>query len=195
MQSCRLVRPSLGLLPAYKAALESGWSPSSLTPKKTAIEQLQAIEQNGGHFVQRLRVSSPHAEPKTGIDGRRTRRLPGYTRWLWAGQFCGSINLRWQPGTTALPSHILGHIGFSVVPWLRNRGHAKRALALILLEARVLGLSFVELATDPDNLPSQRVILANGGHLTERFLKSALYGGNEALRFQISLQGAHERQR
>lgn len=82
---------------------------------------------------------------------------------------------------------MLGHIGYAVVPWERGRGHAKRALALMLPEARALGLPYVELTTSPDNLASQRVILACGGVLLKRFRKPAAYGGAEALRFRIAL--------
>jgi len=54
----------------------------------------------------------------------------------------------------------LGHIGFAVVPWKRGRGYAKHAVALLLREVREKGLEYVELTTDPDNLASQRAILA-----------------------------------
>lgn len=26
--------------------------------------------------------------------------LPGYHLWMWDGEFCGSINLRWHRGTS-----------------------------------------------------------------------------------------------
>ena len=45
---------------------------------------------------------------------------------MWDGEFCGSIGFRWQPGTTDLPRHVLGHIGYSVVPWKRRLGYATR---------------------------------------------------------------------
>ena len=114
-------------------------------------------------------------------------RLPGYRRWLWDGEFCGPIGFRWQPGTSALPPYVLGHIGYGVVPWKRGRGYATRALALLLPEARKEGLAYVELTTDPDNLPSQKVIIANGGTLVERFSKTEAHGGDEALRWRIVL--------
>lgn len=114
-------------------------------------------------------------------------RLPGYRRWLWDGEFCGAIGLRWQPGTPALPPTCLGHIGYSVVPWKRGRGYATRALGLLLPEARREGLPYVELTTDAANVASRRVIEANGGVLVETFHKPAAHGGAEALRFRIAL--------
>ena len=70
-----------------------------------------------------------------------------------------------------MPSHVLGHIGYSVVPWKRRRGYATRALGLILSDAHAEGLEYVEITTDLDNIASQRVIEANGGLLVERFRK------------------------
>src|SRR5262249_2101957 len=103
-------------------------------------------------------------------------------------EFCGSIGFRWQRGTTALPPHCLGHIGYSVVPWKRGRGYATRALRLLLPDAKAEGLEYVELTTDPDNVASQRVITANGGLLVERFTKPAQYGDAEGLRYRIDLR-------
>jgi predicted acetyltransferase len=121
-------------------------------------------------------------------DGTKVARLPGYRLWMWDGEFCGSIGFRWQPGTEALPAHVLGHIGYAVVPWKQRRGHATRALADMLPRAREEGLAWVDLTTDPENLASQRVVTANGGVLVARFRKPAEYGGHEGLRFRIALR-------
>jgi predicted acetyltransferase len=110
--------------------------------------------------------------------------LPGFSRWLWDGEFCGSIGFRWQPGTEALPPTCLGHIGYAVVPWKRKRGYATQALALILPEAQARGLAYVEVTCDPGNVASQKVITANGGRLVN-VLETAL-GGDEGL-FRIDL--------
>ena len=61
------------------------------------------------------------------------------------------------------------------------------ALTLILPHARAEGLRYVEITTDPENLASQRAILANGGVLIERFTKPAQYGHAKGLRFRINL--------
>ena len=106
---------------------------------------------------------------------------------MWDGELCGSIGLRWQPGTSALPPHVLGHVGYGVVPWKRGLGYATLALKLILPEAKAEGLEYVELTTEPGNVASQRVITANGGVLVERFVKTAQHHGGEALRFRIEL--------
>jgi predicted acetyltransferase len=182
-----LLTPSLQHLAEYEAALERGWSPDSVRKEAAAQEQLLRIAADAAAFV--AAQDDPEA-PGASIllpDGTLAPRLPGITRWLWDGAFCGSISLRWQRGAATLPPHVLGHIGFVVVPWKRRRGYATRALALILREARSRGLGHVELTADRDNVASQKVIKANGGVLVERFRKAKAYGGGEALRFRIEL--------
>jgi predicted acetyltransferase len=107
---------------------------------------------------------------------------------MWDGEFCGSIGFRWQPGTPALPPHCLGHVGYAVVPWKQGRGYATLALRMLLLEARVVGLPFIEITTDPENVASQRVIQANGGVLFERFTTPAQFGSKPGLRYRIAMQ-------
>src|SRR5262249_38295639 len=81
-----------------------------------------------------------------------------------------------------------GHIGYAVVPWKRGRGYATRALALMLIEARRVGLPFVQVTSDLDNPASQAVIRANGGRVVERFREPEALGGKQALRFHIDLE-------
>jgi predicted acetyltransferase len=121
-------------------------------------------------------------------NGATVPRLPGYRCWMWDGEFCGVIGFRWQPGTTDLPAHCLGHIGYSVVPWKRGRGYATQALRDFLPQVGLEGLPFVEITTDPANIASQRVIESNGGVLVERFIKGPEYGGTEGLRYRIRLR-------
>jgi predicted acetyltransferase len=182
-----LVKPSLAGLPGYVDALQRGWSPDNAHGAAAALEDLRAIEADAAGFVDRLDDPQGSAGPVTLPDGSTVPRIPGFHRWLWDGEFCGVIGLRWQAGTTALPAHVLGHIGYGVTPWKQGRGYATRALALMLPQARQVGLAHVELTTDPDNLPSQAVILANGGRLVERIVKPAAFGGAEGLRYRIDL--------
>jgi predicted acetyltransferase len=162
-------------------------APDNLRGAETAREELRRIGDNPAELVALLNDPEAKGDPVTLPDGSVVPRLPGFRRWLWDGAFCGSIGFRWQPGTPDLPPHVLGHIGYAVVPWKRGRGYAKRALALLLAEIGAIGLPFVELITDPENLASQAVILANGGHLVERFREPPAYGAKEALRFRIAL--------
>jgi predicted acetyltransferase len=181
----KLVHASKEHLPAYAEALGKGWSPNSARESEAAREELAEIGRDPDLFVERQCDREAKGPPITLPDGSRFPRLPGYRLWIWDGEFCGAIGLRWQPETSELPPYILGHIGYSVVPWKRRRGYAKAALGQMLVRARDEGLSYVEITTDPDNLPSRRVIEANGGVLIERFTKPAQYGGREGLRFRL----------
>ena len=147
------------------------------------------IAGNPADFVAALDDREGKRPPITLPDGSTVRRLPGFRRWMWddgfCGGFCGNVNFRWQPGTSDLPEYVLGHLGYAVVPWKQRRGYATQALALMLPEARKLGLAHIDLTTDPDNLASQKVITANGGVFIERFAAPG-YGKDE-LRFRIPL--------
>lgn len=181
-----LVWPAVEHLASYRAALERGWS-ADTHRAGAAQEELAQIEADPAAFLARQVVREPQGETVALPDGSKVPRLPGYRRWLWDGEFCGSIGLRWQRGTHELPPHCLGHIGYAVVPWKQRRGYATRALALLLPEARREGLSYVEITTDPSNVASQRVIAANGGVLHERFVKPAQFGSAPGLRYRIAL--------
>lgn len=182
-----LIRPARYALGPYVAALEAGWSPANVSGDAVVRMHLAAIERDADAFLDSLHDPEARGAPISLPDGSSVPRLPAYTRWIWDGDFCGAIHVRWQNGTEALPPHVLGHIGYAVVPAKRGQGHATRALALLLPEARALGLRHVDLTTDPDNPASQRVILANGGRLLGAFRKEVAYGAAEALRFRITL--------
>jgi len=183
----QLVSPSQEHLAGYVDALERGWSADNVRGAAAAREELEKIEADPPAFLASLVDREGKGLPVKLPDGSLVPRLPGFRRWMWDGEFCGSIGLRWQHGTTALPPHCLGHIGYAVVPWKQRKGCATRALGLLLPEARVVGLPHVEITTEPENLASQRVILANGGVLVEHFTKPPQFGSTPGLRYRIEL--------
>src|SRR5258707_4049883 len=184
----QLVKPALEFLPEYKAALERGWSADNVREDVAAREELQKIATDPAAFVAALDDSQAKGGSIKLPDGSTVPRLPGFRRWMWDGAFCGSIGLRWQPGTSELPPHVLGHIGYAVVPWKRACGYAKRTLALMLVEARGAGLTFVYVTARPDNFASHAVIRANGGRLLEGFREPAAYGGTKTARIPVRLR-------
>jgi predicted acetyltransferase len=60
-----------------------------------------------------------------------------------------------------------GHIGYAVRPTARRRGHATAALALMLDVAAERGIDPALVTCDDDNIPSRKVIEANGGVLED----------------------------
>lgn len=183
----RLVRPAREYLAGYVAALENAWTPDSARGAIAGREERECIALDADAFLASLDDREARGGPLTLPDGSTVARLPAFRRWMWDGEFCGSISLRWQAGTAALPPHCLGHIGYAVVPWKQGKGYATAALRCMLVEAKGVGLPLVEITTDPDNLASRRVIEAAGGVLYEKFVKPPQFGGKLGLRYRIDL--------
>jgi predicted acetyltransferase len=182
-----LVWPRIEHLESYAAALRTGWSPDNTRPE-AAQEELARIAADPARFIAEQVDIDAKGPPVVLHDGTTVPRLPGYHRWMWDGEFCGSISFRWQPGTTDLPPHCLGHIGYAVVPWKRGKGYATEALKLLLADIRGGELPFVEITTSADNDASQWVIEQNGGKRVETFRKKDYHGGGESFRYRISLK-------
>ena len=187
MQEMTLVWPAQEYLPSYVAALERGWSPDNIRGYVAAQEELERIALDSEAFLASLVDKEGKGRPMILPDGMMVPRLPGYRRWLWDGEFCGSIGLRWQRGTEALPPHCLGHIGYAVVPWKQGRGYVTGALREVLREAKTEGLRYVEITTAPDNIASQRVIQANGGIFVEEFVTTPALGSRRERRYRVNL--------
>jgi predicted acetyltransferase len=181
-----LVRPALEHLPSYMDALRRGWSPDTIRAERGA-EELEEIARDAEAFLTSLDDREAKGPPISLPDGSMRPRLPGYRRWMWDGDFCGSIGFRWQPGTTALPDHVLGHVGYAVVPWKRGRGYATRALQLLLPEIAALGFDHIQVTTDETNLASQRILEKCGGRLIERFTRDWAHQGKDILRYRIDI--------
>jgi predicted acetyltransferase len=181
----QLVRPAREHLPGYIEALRKDWSPDNMRGIAATKDQLEAIEKDADGFLARAIDREAKGPPLKLPDGSTVPRLPGIVLWIWDGEFCGTINFRWQAGTPELPPHVLGHIGYAVVPWKRGRGYATRALGLLMEHVRTEGLEYVEITTDPDNVASQKVITANGGIFVGKYTRPPQYGSTQGLRFRI----------
>src|SRR5438067_13247008 len=107
--SMQLVPPSLERLRSYVAALKRGWSPDNIKGAAASIEELAQIEKDPRSCVESLTDREAKGPRIVLPDGTTAARLSGLSLWLWDTEFCGSIGLRWQLGTSELPAHILGH--------------------------------------------------------------------------------------
>ncbi len=93
---------------------------------------------------------------------REDRFVPCTYLWIMEGEtFLGSLAIRHRLNDFLLNEG--GHIGYSVRPAARRRGHAAAALAEALPIAQALGIGRVLLTCDDANVASQRTIEANGG--------------------------------
>lgn len=178
--------PHVEMLDSYAAALRTGWSPNTMRPE-AAQEELAQIADDPAAFVASLVDREASGPTIRQPDGTMERRIPGYRKWMWDGEFAGSIGFRWVPGTNELPPHVPGHIGYSVVPWKRRLGYATAAVAAILDDARTEGLTVVEATTDEDNTASQRVIERHGGVRVGDFIKHGADGPIPSIRYRIVL--------
>lgn len=187
----KLVWPAQEYLPSYVAALERGWSPDNLRGQAAVREELDRIASDASAFLRSLVDIEAVGAPIRLPNGTTVPRLPGYVRWIWDGEFCGSIGFRWQRGTEALPPTCLGHIGYSVVPWKRGQGYATQALREVLQDAATQDLRYVEITTSPDNVASQRVIEANGGVFVEEFITPLALGAKRQWRYRVPVSRTH----
>lgn len=151
--------PNEQLLPSYTAALQTGWSPSNT--RDLAGPHLAAIEADPDAFLADYEWKPHQTMVEPG--GQVVPRLPGQVYWISDGEFCGFLGFRYQPGTTALPPYVAGHIGYGVVPWKRGRGMAAQAVRAVLPVARAAGLARVSITTGPLNAISLAVIRSLGG--------------------------------
>lgn len=124
------------------------------------LERLDTTEDGCRRVVHHLREQG---DPATALP---EGRVHSSYFWLAVGEtFVGYLALR-----HALTPWLLdqgGHVGYSVRPSHRGRGHASRALALALPVAAELGLERVLLTCDEDNVASRRTIERNGGVLED----------------------------
>jgi predicted acetyltransferase len=159
-----LVEPSLLNLSGFEDALAKGWSPDPRRQQdKAYIEaELATLRHDRTGFLARLTSGDIIA---TSVSSREPQRLVLRPFWIWDGEFCGYITLRHMPGTTRLPLHVPGHVGYSVVPWKQGREYATQALRLLLPIAAKAGFERISVICNEDNLASRRVIEKAGGML------------------------------
>ncbi|MFA8384609.1 MAG: GNAT family N-acetyltransferase [Pelagibaca sp.] len=181
-----LVRPAKQHLASYQEALRTGWSPNNLRPE-AANEELAEIAADADLFLARMEDRDAKGAPVILPDGSFVPRLPSLRRWIWSDGFCGSIGLRWQPGTEDLPPTCLGHIGYAVVPKRRGEGLATAAVLEILPIARSIGLRHVDLTADPDNIASIRVMERAGAGYVGTFTPPEALGGVTDALYRILL--------
>ena len=181
-----LICPQKQHLESYATALARGFSPNTLRPEET-VEELKRLREDPELLLASMDDLNAEGPPIILPDGRKVDRLPSIRRFIWDGEFCGIISLRWPKDGGPLPDHVPGHVGYAVVPWRWGKGLATRALAELLALAPSYGLAAVEVSCSPDNPASIRVIEKNGGILTGQSENGALFHKHPALQYRITL--------
>ena len=110
--------------------------------------------------------------------------VPSTTLFLFENeQMVGVVNYRHSLNDNL--RRLGGHVGYSVAPSFRKRGHATRLLCAALMELTDLGVSRALLTCDPRNVGSVRVIEKNGRVLHDvRYVQSIR---REVARYWIDL--------
>src|SRR4030095_782656 len=85
-----LVWPGAAYVASYAAALERGWSPDNIRGEEAAREELADMAQDPEGFFARLVDREAKGPPIELPDGTHVTRLPGYRRWVWDGEMCGT---------------------------------------------------------------------------------------------------------
>ena len=146
----QLSEPAIALMSSYVAFLDElaarGERVWPARPEPTETPEA---------FVDRLLRAKEEPDPA---------RVPQTTYWATEGQIVvGQIGLRHR--LNAALAEFGGHVGYTVRPSYRERGIAKEMLRQVLQTPRARGIGKLLLTCAPDNVASNRTILANGGVL------------------------------
>lgn len=152
MQGLALTLPRVDLVSSYLELLEEVEA-SDGQAHAARPEPAETPE----HFVDRLRDwENDH--------GDDPKRVPQTTYWPTIdGRVVGHIGLRHRLNDDL--AEYGGHIGYTVRPSLRGRGIAKEMLRQVLETELARTIGRLLLTCAPDNVASNRTIVANGGEL------------------------------
>jgi predicted acetyltransferase len=104
------------------------------------------------------------------------------------GTIIGLAQLRHRPSHSAeLPPEAANNVYYEIAPAHRGRGHGKTLLALVLVEARRIGLQRVRLTVEDSNPTSRHIVESAGGQLVGEFATTT---GELCRLFEITLPAA-----
>jgi predicted acetyltransferase len=164
----RLSVPDMHYFPSYFAALEEGFAYGSGDPY--SVDKITAIKQDPEAHIAEMRVIFKGGEFEA-VNGNRYPRVPQEVIWvLQDDDFIGAINFR--PTLNEMLVSYGGHAGYSITPSARGKGYMSQAFGLLLADKdrmTKIDRDHMIVTTDPDNVPSQKVITHHGGVLVDEF--------------------------
>lgn len=148
-----LVKPAIELESAYLAMREECLAIDGETPTGY---RMSPLDDGFPALVERLN------DMEKGI-GLPDWAVPQTTWWLMrdGADIIGEVRLRHR--LTPALEQFGGHIGYMIRPSERRKGYGTKILAMVLEEARAMGLERVLLTCDPKNTASSRIMENNGG--------------------------------
>jgi predicted acetyltransferase len=154
----QLISPSSNYKVSFLQALEEYQKEKSQTfNRDLLLLNIEALTKDFSLYVNKV------------LDESQGKNLPeGYvshtTYWLVDNkEFIGRVDIRHVLTETLLREG--GHIGYDIRPTKRNQGYGKKTLELALPKAKALGITKVLITCHETNIPSKRIIEANGGVL------------------------------
>lgn len=155
LDTLRLVPPGI----EYRDSFLEGMAEMETLGEETELDgPVEDICRAFPAFLQRL-TAFARPDPALG-------RVPMSQFWLIDEDgYAGRLDLRHRLNDRL--RSFGGHIGYDIRPSRRQRGYGTRALQLGLEEARKLELDRVLVTCSEYNVPSRRIIEANGGVLED----------------------------
>ncbi|MBA3534295.1 MAG: GNAT family N-acetyltransferase [Ardenticatenales bacterium] len=147
-----LVRPTLALQIEYRKMVEEFIAVGEGYP----WNNVDLAREDFAAFVRELAEEAEGINLPPGVPAQQT-----YCGVLEDGTVVGEI--RFRPSLSPPYEPHKGHIGYNIRPSAQGKGYATRQLALLLDEARRLGLPGVLLTIEGNNPASVRVIEKNEG--------------------------------
>jgi predicted acetyltransferase len=154
-----LVPPSARHAASSIAALREGFRRGlqPITPEERIVEI-------GAGFARYLAEITNQSGTIKLPNGEIVPKVPFSLLWLAEGEeFIGEISIRHRLNAWLLQEG--GHVGYGIRPGRQGRGYGKLILKLGLEVCRHLGIERALVTCKDDNLPSARIIEANGGRL------------------------------
>jgi len=105
----QLIQPTVDHLQSSLQTLERGWNPLYYN-HTVPLTLIEAMKKDPERFIFFHHDPTSESCAQKFKDGPTKPSIPSITKWMWDGDYAGSIYIRCQYGTTDLPLDANGHI-------------------------------------------------------------------------------------